>query len=46
MGLTVSGLADRVVLSPAAVRYYERCGLLPVLATLVHEDGASGASPL
>jgi DNA-binding transcriptional MerR regulator len=28
MGLTVSALADRVGLSPAAVRYYERCGLL------------------
>ena len=29
MGLTVSALADRVGLSPDAVRYYERCGLLP-----------------
>jgi len=28
MGLMVSALADRVGLSAAAVRYYERCGLL------------------
>ena len=27
--MTVSALADRVGLSPDAVRYYERCGLLP-----------------
>jgi DNA-binding transcriptional MerR regulator len=29
MTLTVSALADRVGLSPDAIRYYERCGLLP-----------------